>query len=79
VQSLAPVQPWPGAHALQTGPPQSMAVSAPFFTESLQVGAWHTPPVHTPELQSVALVQPWPVVHGAQEGPPQSSPVSWPL
>ena len=49
----------PGSYA----PPQSTSVSLPFFTPSLQVGAWQMPPVHTPLVQSPATAQPLPSAH----------------
>jgi hypothetical protein len=61
------------------GPPQSVPVSLPFFTPSVQVGAWHVAPEHTPLAQSLGMAQPPPAVHGAQIGPPQSVPVSPPF
>src|SRR5262245_52682194 len=36
------------AQSPHDAPPQSRSVSAPFFTPSLQVGAWQRPPMHTP-------------------------------
>jgi hypothetical protein len=65
-----------GAHA----PPQSMSVSLPFFTTSLQFAAAHALPVQTPLTQSVPPAHPRPVPHRAQVvAPPQSVPVSLPF
>jgi len=69
------------AHALLSGqgaqpPPQSRSVSVPFFTLSMQVGAWQVVPVQTPETQSAAPPQPSPVAHLPQL-PPQSTSVSF--
>ena len=47
VQSAGTAQPSPGSHGEQL-PPQSMSVSLPLATPSLQFGAWQMPPVHTP-------------------------------
>jgi hypothetical protein len=60
-------------------PPQSIAVSKPFFTPSVQLGSRQIPPEHTPEVQSRPFEQP---SVGAQAGhvpPPQSGPVSPPF
>ncbi len=61
-------------------PPQSMSVSPPFFTTSVQAGALHVPEVHTPLVQSLATVQ---VLLVAQRGqvvaPPQSMSLSPPF
>jgi hypothetical protein len=37
---------------LQSGPPQSLSVSLPFFTKSVQIGAEQRLLVQTPSLQS---------------------------
>src|SRR6476659_8544236 len=47
-QSVPAMQVLPLTHLGQVGPPQSMSVSLPFLTVSVQVGGWHTPPAHTP-------------------------------
>jgi hypothetical protein len=47
VQSAPTLQCLPVAQVAQTGPPQSTSVSPPFFTPSLHVGAWQTPPLQT--------------------------------
>ncbi len=70
-QSLPSVHPCPtwhtGAPSLEgffvplssmKPPPQSTSVSLSFFTPSLAVGDWQTPPVHTSLWQSVASAQP---------------------
>ena len=43
------------AHLVAQSPPQSMSVSLPFFTPSLQVGTAHAPAVHTPLAQRLKL------------------------
>jgi hypothetical protein len=60
-------------------PPQSTAVSDPFFTVSLHVGAWHTLDVHTPLWQSPATAHVEPEPHLGQVEPPQSTAVSDPF
>jgi hypothetical protein len=61
-------------------PPQSTALSPPFFTASLQLAAWHLPPLHTALEQSLAAVQ---ERFAAQRthavAPPQSTSVSPPF
>ena len=53
--------------------PQSGPVSSPFWTPSLHVGAWHSPPQHTPEMQSSGKPHPSPSGHRVgQLGAPQS-------
>ncbi len=61
----------------ESGPPQSTSVSEPFMTPSVQVGAWHSPPVQLPDVQSL------PTAHisvtaqrSVQVAPPQSTSVS---
>jgi len=73
VQSPGPPQPFPVAHAPQVAPPQSTSVSAPFFTLSVHVGAWHVPPAHDPLAQSVLSVHVAPTAHGEQPGPQSTS------
>jgi hypothetical protein len=52
-QSPEARHPCPSAQGPHSGPPQSLAVSRPFFTSSLQVGAAHVPAEEqTPEAQS---------------------------
>jgi len=46
-QSRAVRQLWQRAHGAHE-PPQSTSVSVPLRTRSVQLGAWHTPPTHTP-------------------------------
>jgi hypothetical protein len=62
-QSPASVQLLPSVHLGQVPPPQLRSVSAPFCAESLQVGAWHTLPVHTPLAQSEAAEQALELAH----------------
>ena len=50
----------PVPHPGQRPPPQSSAVSLPFFTPSPQAGAAHSPSRHTPEAQSAPEAQPSP-------------------
>jgi hypothetical protein len=70
----------PDAQVGHVPPPQSTSVSKPFFFVSVQLGAWHRPPVHTWLEQSV------PAVHVAPVGqrwhvvvPPQSIALSPPF
>jgi hypothetical protein len=66
-----------------------MPVSVPFFTPSVQVGAWQTrgsmgvgmftPGAQTLLSQSLASTQVWPVEQGGQDPPPQSASVSVPF
>jgi hypothetical protein len=67
------------AHFEQTPPPQSTSVSAPFFTVSEQVGAWHLAPVHTPLEQSPPARHALPTAHPPHVPPPQSTSVSAPF
>jgi hypothetical protein len=78
-QSAAAEQLWPLAHAPHVDPPQSTAVSLPFRTPSLQVGARQMPPTHTALWQSAPEPQPSPAGHAAQLCPPQSTSVSAPF
>jgi hypothetical protein len=48
----------------------------PFFTLSLQVGAWHLPDVQTPLRQSEGPLQFWFVAQVAPQQPPQLQSVS---
>src|SRR5689334_9642730 len=58
-------------------PPQSMSVSAPFFTASVGEGIWQTSSLQTPLVQSVVpLAQPFPSSHFGAAPPPQSTSVS---
>src|SRR4051812_5811353 len=79
-QSPGPSHSCPVVHFLQV-PPQSMSVSAPFLTPSVQLGTWHTPPPHRALAQSKGMEQALPLPHfcvGAQP-PPQSTSVSVPF
>jgi hypothetical protein len=78
-QSAALEQVFPRAHLLQLVPPQSVSDSPPFFTVSVQVGAWHLLPVQTPLVQSAAKRHPLPSPQLAAQEPPQSTSVSKPL
>jgi hypothetical protein len=78
VQSVSSAHAWPSPQPGQ-GPPQSTAVSAPFFTRSVQLGAAQTLLAQTPLSQSVALAHPPPAAHGGHAPPPQSTPVSAPF
>jgi hypothetical protein len=71
----------PEAHLPQVAPPQSMSVSVPFLTTSVQVAAWHRfgAPEQTPLWQSPATVQSPFVAHPPQVPPPQSTSVSAPF
>src|SRR3954470_11600026 len=73
-QFWAVAQSFPGQTA-----PQSTSLSVPFFTPSVQLGAWHTLPVHTPLEQSLPMVQARPVAHLVTHEPPQSTSVSVPF
>jgi hypothetical protein len=74
----------PTAHLAGQLPPQSVSVSVPFFTVSLQVGAWqvqggdgHTlfgP--QTPLIQSLPVLQFLPSAQVAPQQPPQLQSVS---
>jgi hypothetical protein len=79
VQSPATTQDSPGSQSPQVPPPQSMSVSAPFFTLSPHVGAWQVlfgaTPVQTPLWQSPATTHVLPTPQSAQ-GPPQSTSLS---
>jgi hypothetical protein len=83
VQSVPTRQVWPLAHVGHAAPPQSMAVSVPFFTPSrppVHFGTWQTPPVQTPLVQSAATPHSFPSVHffpwPTHVVPPQSTSVS---
>jgi hypothetical protein len=69
----------PAGHALHTAPPQSMPVSLPFFTPSVQVGGAQMPLVHTREVQSAAIAHCFPGAQAGQTEPPQSTSVSVPF
>ena len=57
VQSLPLTQAESGAQALHSLPPQSVSVSTPLWTPSLQLGAAQEPSTHNEELQSAAAPQ----------------------
>lgn len=75
-QSVDTRQACPAAQAPQTPPPQSIAVSLPFFTPSKQLAAWQTPDAQTPEVQSLGAAQCCPTAHAEHVPPPQSVSVS---
>jgi hypothetical protein len=62
-------------------PPQSMSVSAPFFTPSEQVAGVQVlaEPSHTPLKQSEPTMHAFPSAQARQSPPPQSTSVSWPF
>jgi hypothetical protein len=66
---------------LEQLPPQSVSVSLPFFTRSLQVAAWHLSgdPEQAPLRQSLATRHVFPSAHLLQLAPPQSVSVSVPF
>jgi hypothetical protein len=70
-QSVPTRQLCPAEHFGQVPPPQSTSVSLPFFTPSLQVGAWQTPPLQT-------LLWQTPEQHGCPS-PPHAVHVPLPL
>ena len=78
VQSLPVVQPLFVAHLGQVvAPPQSMSLSPPFFTVSVQVAALQVPEVQTLLTQSLASMQVLFVAHlGQVVDPPQSASLS---
>jgi hypothetical protein len=51
-QSLGARQVWFVPHLPHEVPPQSLSVSAPFFTPSEHDGLWQTFVLHTPLVQS---------------------------
>jgi hypothetical protein len=72
-------------HFVAHEPPQSTSDSVPFFTLSVQVGAWHLSSVQnnpqlwlaqTPLAQSLAAPQSLPLPHLLHWAPPQSTSVS---
>src|SRR5690242_3234014 len=77
-QSVSTRQNSPSAHGEQP-PPQSVAVSAPFFTPSMQVGVEHAPAAQTPLRQSAATRQGSRSLHFSMQLPPQSVAVSAPF
>jgi hypothetical protein len=54
MQSLPALHILPDAHAAHVPPPQSMSVSFPFLTMSVQVARAHVPALQTPLMQSVS-------------------------
>jgi hypothetical protein len=78
VQSSSPPHALPGPQPPHE-PPQSTAVSVPFWTKSVHVGAWHVLALQTRVVQSPELWHPCPASQGLQVPPPQSTPVSLPL
>src|SRR5690348_5549165 len=80
LQSSLTMQALRSSQSAQSGPPQSTAVSVPFFTESMHVCAWQTLPPQTLLMQSFAVLHELPFGQSAaQTGPPQSVPVSLPF
>ncbi len=77
-QSPAETHAFPFAQGAHDVPPQSVSVSAPFFTPSEQPGAEHSSPAHTADAQSVPVMHESPWLHGGQL-PPQSKSVSSPF
>jgi hypothetical protein len=79
-QSPPTLQILPAAH-LGHDPPQSLSVSLPFLTLSLQAGAAQVSAtgVHTPLSQSPPTAHFSPVAQSSQFGPPQSTSVSAPF
>jgi hypothetical protein len=78
-QSPPTPQVLPLAHFVEQPPPQSTSVSVPFFTLSVQSGAWHTLLVHTPDWQSAATTHAFVAAHFVEQLPPQSTSVSVPF
>jgi hypothetical protein len=78
LQSAFAVQSAPEPHFEHATPPQSVAVSLPFWTPSSHVAARHVPPTHTALVQSAEVLQCWLGPHDEQ-GPPQSTSVSPPF
>jgi hypothetical protein len=79
VQSEALVQCLPEPQVGQLPPPQSMSVSVPFWTPSVQLAALQLPPWHTWVVQSEPKTQLWPTAQLGQLPPPQSTSVSVPF
>jgi hypothetical protein len=78
MQSVGTLQPPPAGHLAQL-PPQSTSVSRPFMVPSLQLGALHTLPVQTPDVQSVPAAHARVTSHFGHAAPPQSTSVSRPF
>jgi hypothetical protein len=72
-QSLPTLHPAPSAHFGQPSPPQSLSVSVPFFTPSLQLGSAHFPPLQVMLAQSFDTLQALPIPHRFMQLPPQST------
>ncbi len=68
----------PSPQAGQVPPPQSVSVSVPFSTPSLQLGVWQVPFLQTPLLQSGPPLHILPSSQAGQVPPPQSVSVSVP-
>src|ERR1051325_5035317 len=77
-QSPGPIQVASTPQRRHVPPPQSTSDSAPFFVPSEQVGAAHTPLLHTMLRQSPGRLHGESDPHGPHV-PPQSIPVSSPL
>jgi hypothetical protein len=78
VQSPGPMHTLPFTHLGQLEP-QSLSVSVPFLTLSVQVGIWQMPDVHTPLVQSPGIEHLSPGLHLVVQEPPQSTSVSLPF
>src|SRR3954451_22269655 len=86
-QSLLAWKPPPTGHCGQPPPPQSVSVSLPLMTPSVQLGAAHLPSLvarvivdaHTPSAQSLLPRHDLPVVQPGHAPPPQSRSVSSPF
>jgi hypothetical protein len=79
VQSVEALHVLPEPQAVHTEPPQSVSVSVPFFTESVQLALWQNPPEQTPPRQSLIAAQRLPGPHFGHVPPPQSTSVSAPF
>jgi hypothetical protein len=77
-QSAFDLQCLRSAHFGQVGPPQSMPVSVPFCTPSLQVGAAQCAFLQSLSTQSASPRHILPSAHGGHVPPPQSTSVSVP-
>ena len=81
-QSSPVEQPASTGHLLHTPPPQSTAVSMPFITASVHVGAVQAPVAAPAALKQMPLAQSKLLVHAvatgqpSQSGPPQSTAIS---
>ena len=76
LQSAPAEQVWPFRHPEHRLPPQSTSLSAPFFTLSVQLAAWHLLPKQIALWQSLACAQARGAAHLGHMGPPQSTSVS---